>query len=43
MSRQQVSMVRKHRKGAETLEAQHLINTKEETTKNTEDKANRLQ
>jgi hypothetical protein len=43
MNPQQGLMVRKHRKVVETLEAQLLTNTKEEATKNTEVKANRLQ
>ena len=43
MNRQQDKMVKKHARGEETLVAQLLINTKEETIKNTEDKANKLQ
>jgi len=43
MNPQQELMVRKHRKGEETLVAPHSINTKEEATKNTEVRANRLE
>ena len=43
MSLQQGKMVKKHARAEETLVAQLLINTKEETIKNTEDKANKLQ
>ena len=43
MSRQQGSMAKRHHKVVGTLVAPHLINTKEEATKNTEVKGNRLQ
>ena len=43
MSQQQELMAKKHHKAAETLAAQHLINIKEEVTKNTEGRVNNLQ
>jgi hypothetical protein len=43
MSPQQVKMARRHVRAEETLVLQLLINTKEETIKNTEAKANKLQ